>query len=469
MTDDNAFDRIAQDLRAAVAAAPPGSRLPSVRDLMARHRAGPVTVQRAVARLAEEGLVEPRPGHGTFVAAAPPARPVPDGAADLSWQAMALGDRAADSDALHRHLALPAPDAIGLSIGYPDESLQPTALLAQAMARAARRPGSWAKVPTEGIERLRAWFALQAGGHVRPHDVIVTPGAQAGLATTLRVLASPGAPVLLESPTYLGAIGAARAAGLRVVPVPADRDGVRADLLAEAFARTGARLFVCQPVFANPTGATLAAERRAAVLDAVRSANAFLVEDDYARDLALDGEPPPPLVADDPDGHVVHLRSLTKSTAPGLRVAAIAARGAAGARLRAARVIDDFFVAGPLQEAALDVVSSPAFRRHRQRTAEVLRDRRGRMAAAVRRDLPGARVDVPAGGLNLWVGLPDELDDVALAAEAARAGVVVSPGRPWFPAEAPGPFLRLSYAGAPAEDLERGIRVLGEVVERLRA
>jgi DNA-binding transcriptional MocR family regulator len=112
--------------------------------------------------------------------------------------------------------------------------------------------------------------------------------AQAGLSTALRVLAPTGAPVLLESPTYLGAIGAAAAAGLRVVPVPADRDGVRPDLLAEAFARTGARLFVCQPLFANPTGATLRGRPPRGRARRGAAANAFLVEDDYARDLALD-------------------------------------------------------------------------------------------------------------------------------------------------------------------------------------
>jgi DNA-binding transcriptional MocR family regulator len=118
-------------------------------------------------------------------------------------------------------------------------------------------------------------------------------------------------------------------------------------------------------------------------------------------------------------------------------VAAIAARGRAGARLRAARVIDDFFVGGPLQEAALEVVSSPAFRRHRRRVAEELRERRTLLAAALRRHVPGASFDVPAGGLNLWLGLPDGIDDVALSAEAARSGVVVSAGRPWFPPRRP--------------------------------
>ena len=120
----------------------------------------------------------------------------------------------------------------------------------------------------------------------------------------------------------------------------------------------------------------------------MREAGAFLVEDDYARDLALDDDPPPPLASEDRDGHVIYLRSLTKAAAPGLRVGAIAARGAAGARIRAARVVDDFIVAGPLQEAALDLVSSPAWRRHRRTTAAALTERRDVLVAAIRRHLP---------------------------------------------------------------------------------
>jgi DNA-binding transcriptional MocR family regulator len=462
MTEGNGVARVTQALRDEIAAARPGDRLSSVRELMARHRTSPVTVQRAIARLTEEGLVEPRPGRGTFVAAAPEA---PHDPPDLGWQVLALGEPAPGIEALHGHIRVAPPGAIPLSAGYPDESLQPTSLLATAMARAARRPGSWAQIPTEGLERLRSWFALQAGGHLRAHDVVVCGGAQAGLSTAMRALAPPGAPILLESPAYLGAIAAARAARLRPVPVPVDAGGVRPDLLASAFRSTGAKLFVCQPLYANPHGATLSAERRADVLAAVVEAGAFVVEDDWSRDLALDGTPPPPLVAGDTDGHVVYLRSLTKAAAPGLRVAAVAARGAAGARLRAARVVDDFFVAGPLQEAALDLVSSPAWRTHRRRTAEALRERRDALVAAVRRDLPSARIErVPDGGFHLWVRLPDGIDDVAFAAEAARAGVVVSPGRPWFPGEPEGPFLRLAFAGAPAPELERGVRILATLL-----
>jgi DNA-binding transcriptional MocR family regulator len=433
---------------------------------MARHRASPVTVQRAIARLAQEGLVVPRPGRGTFVAE---RTVVADDLPDLSWQAVALGSPRGDSAGLGELLALPPPGAIPLSTGYLDPELQPLAAAGAALGRAARRPGAWARGPVEGREELRAWFAREAGGGFGAHDRVVCPGGQSGLATAFRALAAPGEPIVVEAPTYLGALAAARAAQLRVVPVPTDADGIRPALLAEAFERSGARLLYAQPTFANPHGATLGPGRRAAVLDVVAAAGAFLVEDDWARDLAIDGDPAPPLAAADRHGHVVYIRSLSKPAAPGLRVAAVGARGAAGERLRAARIIDDFFVSGPLQEAALELVASPAWRRHLRTLHDALRERRDALAAAVARDLPALRLTLlPAGGLHLWFALPDRADDTAIAARAAAGGVTVGPGRMWFGAEPPGPHLRLSFAGADPARLAEGVRRLGAAAPELR-
>lgn len=463
MPDDNTQDaegRIVAALRAAAAALAPGSRLPPVRALMATHRASPVTVQRAIARLAAEGIVEPRPGSGTFVAAVPAASP----AADLSWQQVPLPGVALDTCGLDELLALAPAGAIVLSSGYMEPALQPVAALAAALGRAGRRPGAWGRLPVEGLPELRAWFALQAGGELAGHDVVISSGGQSALGTTFRALGAPGDIVLVESPTYNGALAAARAAGLVTVAVPADADGIRPELLADALERTRARIVYVQPAFANPHGATLSPERRGEVMAAVRAAGAFVVEDDWASDLAIDGEAPAPLVADDRDGHVVHLRSLTKAAAPGLRIAAVGARGAAGARLRSARVVDDFFVSGPLQHAALDLVSSPAWRTHRRRLRAGLRERRDALASAVA-DVPELDVGpLPRGGLHLWARLPDGTDDEEVARRAAGVGVVVSPGRRWFPGDAPGPHLRLTYAAEPPARLLEGVARLAAVL-----
>ncbi|MEU4337062.1 PLP-dependent aminotransferase family protein [Micromonospora lupini] len=461
MENGNAAERVIQDLRRLATAAGPGARLPSVRELTARHQASPVTVAEAIRRLVAQGLIEARPGRGTFVAAPSDGRRV----ADLSWQTVALGPRPPGENEMQALLALPRAGALSLSSGYLDAELQPAAALGAALTRAARQPASWQRGPVEGREDLRAWFAREAGHGLRADDMVICSGGQAALSSALRALAAPGDTLLVESPTYLGALAVARAAGLRVVPVPADADGVRPDQLAAAFARSGARLFYCQPLHANPHGATLAAHRRAQVADAVRDAGAFLIEDDYARDLTIDGPAPPPLAADDPDGHVIYLRSLTKSIAPGLRVAAIGARGPAGARLRAARLLDDFFVAGPLQQAALEFLTSPAWPRHRRALATALRTRREALLSALRRHLPSlCPQTVPRGGLHLWVRLPDGTDDVALGVAAATEGVIVFPGRPWYAAEPPAPHLRLTYAAAAPDLMDEAVRRLARAM-----
>ncbi|MHA6631195.1 aminotransferase-like domain-containing protein [Pseudonocardia sichuanensis] len=464
MDDDNATQRVIQDLRRA-AAAGAGTRMPSVRELTARHRASPGTVARATRRLVAEGLVEAVPGRGVFAVAPPPSPPA---RSDLSWQAVALGARPGGEEAVQALLAVPPAGAIALSSGYLDPTLQPTAPLGAALARAARRPGAWDRGPAQGDAELRAWFARECGGLLDADDMIVCPGGQAALSTAIRALTAPGEAVLVESPTYVGALAAARAAGRQVVPVPADADGVRPDLLAAALDRTGARLFYCQPLYANPHGAVLAPHRRAAVMSAIRDAGAFLLEDDYARDLGIEADPPPPLAADDADGHVVHLRSLTKPAAPGLRVAALGARGQAGMRLRAARVLDDFFVAGPLQHAALDLVTSPAWQRHRRTVRTALRARRDALLSALRRHAPDLLpAAVPRGGLHLWVRLPAAVDESDLVTAAAAEQVVVFPGHPWFAAEPPAAFLRLTYAAAPPALLDEGVRRLARALAGL--
>jgi len=449
------------ELEAVVAAGRPGDRLPSVRDLMRRHGAGPATVQREVHQLVCRGLVEARPGRGTFVAA-PPVAGV--STPDHGWQTVALGARPLDATALEELLRPPPAGVIALSGGYLAEELQPHHALGQALGRAARRPGAWGTVAAEGLEPLRAQHAAWLGGGHSARDVLVTGGGQAALTACLRGLAPAGGAVVVESPTYLGALAAAHAANLVPVPVPSDAHGIRPDLLADALDVSGARLVYCQPTYANPHGAVLAPERRAGVLEAVRAAGAFLIEDDPLRDLAFDpGQLPPPLAHDDPDGHVVHLSSLTKVVAPGLRIGAIAARGPALGRLRAARVVEDFFVPGPLQEAAVELLGAPAWPRHLKRVRTALRERRDALVAAVEREIGSGRVSPPTGGLHLWVALDPGEDDVAVTERAFRAGVKVFAGRPWFPAEPPGPHLRLTFAAEPPERLVEGVRVLGSV------
>lgn len=463
MINSSSTADLAARLRHLAAGLQPGDQLPSTRSLVAQHAVSPVTVARAIAQLTADGTVITEPGRGTFVA---PRRP--GGVPDTGWQTVALGEARAEAAELTRLLAVPDPSALVLSSGYVAEDLQPTRALSAAAVRAARRPGAWGRVAPSGLPELRAALAATVG--VDSDDVIVVPGGQAGLSAALRGLAPPGAPVLVEVPTYLGALVAARGAALHPVPVPTDPDGLRPDLLADAFARTGARLLYAQPTYANPTGAVLDADRRAAVLDVVRAAGAFLLEDDWARHLGIDGPVPPPLVRDDVDGHVVYLTSLTKPAAPSLRIGALVARGPAADRLVATRLVEDFFVARPLQEAAVELLGSSAWPRHLTALRAALRDRRDVLVAAVTRHLPDLELTrIPAGGLHLWLRLSEGMDDVELAAHARRDDVLVEAGRPYFVAEPPAAHLRLTYAAASPTDLIEGVRRLATALRHRQA
>lgn len=435
-------------------------------------------MSRAIALLAREGLIVSRPGTGTFVAPRP-VRPA-DGAVDTSWQAVALGERIIDTSGLSPladppGLSFVAPDlpdpssgdeVISLASGYPHPSLMPVRALNTALGHAARLPGAWDRPPAAGIPALRAWFAREASARVSPSDVLITHGGQAAISAAFRAVLRPGDALLMESPTYPGALEAAQVAGLRVFPVPVDADGVVPELLADAFGRSGARAFYCQPAYHNPTGTVLDVSRRDEVLAIARAAGAFVIEDDACRWLSHGPAAPPPLLDDDADGRVIYLTSLTKAVSPSLRVGALIARGPVASRLRASVAVNDLFVARPLQEAALDLVTRPAWSRHRRDLGRELGARAHVLGDALRERLPGLEFAVPSGGVHLWArvaGAPDG-DDVELALRARRAGVVLMPGRPFFPAEPTGAFLRLTFsAAASRESLSEAVRRLATV------
>jgi DNA-binding transcriptional MocR family regulator len=467
MADDSAT-RIVEALRAWLSAAPPGARLPSNRALMAEHGASPVTVQKAIRRLSASGLVESRPGVGTFAAHPRRSRP-----ADFGWQTAALGAPRTRLAGLSSTQRSAASDMIALHSGYPGADLLPERLVRAALARASRTAAALTRSPAAGSPELQAWFASQVAADVAAgvpppaaRDVLVIAGSQSGLSSIFRALVGPGRPLLVESPTYWGALLAAAQAGVTLVPVPSGADGPDPDEVERALSTTGARAFYAQPTFANPTGTQWSPDTGRAVLEAARRHGAFLVEDDWAHDLGIDAEPRP-LVSQDDDGHVIYLRSLTKTVSPALRVAAVIARGPARDRILADRAAETMYVSGVLQAAALDVVTQPGWRGHLRGLRAQLRARRDLLVESVRARAPQIDVQqVPVGGLNLWARLPDGTDVDEVVRECELRGLLVAPGTEWFPAEPSGPFLRLNFSAEDPGRFAEASHVLGDVLSR---
>lgn len=435
-----------------------GEKLPGVRELSREFRASAATISAALAELSAAGLVRAEPGRGTFVAGRE-RLPEPD----FSWQSQALGPARVDADRAARLGGYGTPEHIPLSWGYLAPELLPTEDLHRIGSRAAKSARAWLMTPTAGSPELRR--VLAAEYRADPNDVLVVSGGQQGLVFAMRTLAEPGSTVITESPSYPGAILAAQSAGLALASVPADGDGIRVDLLADALERTRARVIYLQPSYANPTGAVLSAERRTQVLELAAGHGAFIIEDDWARYLSIDGKIPPPLFTEDPHGHVVSILTLSKPASPGLRIGAVIARGPAGERLRASRTADDLCVAPMVQEIACSLLTSNVWPRHLKRLRTELATRRDILLTTIRTTLPSARLQAtPQGGIHLWAQLPHSTDTREVAASAYAAGVLVGDGRHFFVDEPPAPFLRFSYGAATHAQIIEGTRRLAEVL-----
>ena len=454
-----------------------GDRLPSVRQLMAELGVSPATVRAAVSDLVRSGKVETISGSGTYICA---FREEPLVSADTSWQTLALGvngQEHRDERVLEPLRGLTATGVIDLASGYPDESLQPRALIASAAREALRRPGIFGRVASEGSRPLRHWFEEQIDP-TRQHRVLIMPGGQAALSLVFRALCLPGDAVLVESPTYAGALVAIRAAGMVAVPLPTDTEGLRVDHLDSVIDSSGCRVLYIQPRFHNPTGFSLSVSRRSQLIEIAERRGLIIIEDDWLADLAGAGKNSAPLASIDPHGHVVHIRSLTKSIAPGIRVAAIGSVGALAARLYEVRSAEDFFVSPLLQETALWVVTSPRWPGHLRKLSRTLHQRKRFLWEQVRRLggvhlLEGDGMSLaspanPVSPLHLWLSIDGLGPDDDLRTSALRYGVSVVSGVDWIPGPSRGVYLRLSNAAVSKDQLVQGVERLGWALAELR-
>ena len=442
----------------------PGARFPSTREIAADYRVSPVTVSRALAALSAEGVVGTRPGSGTFVA----DRMTPAGVSrlDTVWQTVALGDRAIDASALQTYLEANPRGALSLAGGYLHPSLMPIRALSIAAHHAAGRSETWEAPDPRGLAGLREWFASHHGAGFSAGDVIVSNGGQSAISASFRALVPPSDPLIVEAPTYPGALAIARAAAIRLVPVPMDDEGIRSDLLEEALKITGSRAVYLQPTHHNPTGIVMSAARRRQVLDIATRFGAFLVEDDWARWLGYEGTNPPSLISMDREGRVVYISSLTKPAAPSLRIGALVARGPVAERLKMIRMVDDLFVNRLTQETALDLVRSPGWSRHIVDVARALRERRNVVVEALAEHGPELALQrLPRGGMHMWLTLPMGVSAAAVAEAGRRHGVVVGAGDAFFATEPISSHLRLSFGGAASrEELHEAVRRLGSAL-----
>jgi len=361
--------------------------------------------------------------------------------------------------------------AIRLDLGLGDHRLFPVEAFRAELQRVLRRDGAEALGYGEPaghlpLRRAIAQVLTAQGIPARPEDLLVTAGSQRAIGLVTTLLARPGDAVLVERPTYPGALELFRARGLRVIGAPTDALGLRVDALEPLLARHRPRLLYVIPNFQNPTGACLPAARRRALLALAARHEVPIVEDDFVGDLRYEGRAQPALKALDPAGHVIYLSTFSKMLMPGLRVGFVLADGPVVERLAHLHRLEELAGCLPIHRALAGFVDIGRYRSHLRRACRAYRGRRDAIVAAAARHLPGQVTwQVPQGGLFLWLRLPPGCDAAELLPLAAAAGVWFAPGAAFFPAPAEGRrFARLCFAGHEAGVLEEAMRRLGGVL-----
>ncbi|MBV8582099.1 MAG: PLP-dependent aminotransferase family protein [Candidatus Eremiobacteraeota bacterium] len=369
------------------------------------------------------------------------------------------------------------PDVISFGGGLPAAELFPVADVSAAQDRVMRARGAAALQysVTDGVPELRAWVANRLrrdGVAVHADDVIITNGSQQGLDLYARVFLDPGDVVALENPSYLGAIQAFDAFEPDYLAVASDAHGIVPEALETALgaADPKPKFLYLIPNYQNPTGNTLALERRAQVVAICARHGVPILEDDPYGEITFAREPWPPLLSHASQGAVTYLGTGSKMVAPGLRVAWMVVTDHAlrerivtakqGADLHSSPYTQYVFHAyvedGSRLDAHLDVVRA------------TYRARRDAMTAALAAEMPAhVRWNVPDGGMFLWATVGAGIDTEVLFEHAVRDGVVFVPGRPFYPAKDRGDGMRLNFSAMPPERIAEGIARLGRAVRHL--
>lgn len=367
---------------------------------------------------------------------------------------------------------------ISFAGGLPDPSTFPVEeLKAITLAVLEREPQLALQYgPTEGDARLRdelvRWMAKD-GITVTRDQILITIGSQQGLDIVGRVFLDPGDVVIVERPSYMAALQVFRSYRTEMVGVEQDDDGLRPELLEETLARLArsgkrVKLLYVIPDFQNPSGVTMSGSRRQGVLDLARAHHLLVVEDSPYRELRFEGTAPPPLAALDRDGRVIYLSTFSKTLCPGMRIAWIAARDEIIQRFVTAKQGMDLCCPAFTQALAAEFCARGHLPERIPRITALYRRKRDVMLGALAREMPdGVTWTRPAGGLFLWLRLPEGMDAEQLlrpAVEEEGVAYVVGSG---FHADGGGKnTLRLNFSFPSEANIDEGIRRLARLVRR---
>ena len=397
----------------------------------------------------------------------------------VDWQQLyarrAEGMRASDIREILKITA--QPDVISLAGGLPAPELFPVDEYRRAFEWILESDGAQALQygPSEGYRPLRELLASRLTAFDMPcaaEDILITNGSQQALDLIGKMLLDPGDAVLVESPTYLGALQAFNQYQATYAVVTMDDDGMRVDEVERRLSRQHERghrikFIYALPNFQNPTGRSMSLERRRRLIELASHFGVPIVEDDPYGELRFEGEPLPTLKSLDSQGLVIYLGTFSKILAPGFRLGWILASPEAMQALMHGKQPSDLHTGMAQQMATYEVARNGFVDEHVKRIRAFYKERRDVMLRAIEEHFPpDARFTRPGGGLFVWAELPRHVNTRELLLDAVQDRVAFVPGQGFHPDGSGTNTMRLNFSNVPPDQLREGIRRLGHAIQR---
>ena len=390
----------------------------------------------------------------------------------MNWEAQYAGRmaRVKPSPIMDLIKVLAQRPAINFASGLPDAAAFPAKILQEAAEqilcedwRAALQYGE-----AEGYRPLREWIAadLRARGvPTEPAQVLIVSGSQQGIDLVARALLSPGETVITEDPSYLAALQVFDSFEARCLPVPTDGDGLDPEAVAGALARSRVKLIYAMPSHQNPSGATLAEDRRRALLRVAKASGVPVLADEAYLHLRYDPGEPAPLAATDPEAPVISIGTFSKTIAPGLRVAWVAGPAPLIGRLALLKQVTDLHANSFTQRLVHRYLAAGHLPAQIAHLRAVYREKRDAFLRGLDERLTGrASWTRAAGGMFLLLRLPGGRSATELLSVALNHGVAYVPGAAFFPAGGGEDTLRLNFVSPPLADIGEGVRRLAAAI-----